>query len=958
MSFFKHSYLPCKQVSQYLLSFRYNCAFMCLVKLPSCIFKLSVIILITTTLGLSGQVREQEEIINFLHKSFQIKDQVWDIETNSVNGFTYFATSQGLLQYDGLAFSRNESSETKQIRAVKIDTNGVIFTGGFESFGYWSQDNDCRYEYHPLSDSVLVSKNDEIWKIHLYNHEVIFQSFTALYIYNYKTIRKVEVPGFMIFMFRVNGQFIAQVLDQGLFTYQKEVFQFIEGSEVFIDVKIHDIVSFDSTSFLICTDKSGIFKYSNKDFTYWDSPASKFLQSYSCNAAIAPDDSSFVFGSILNGIILTNHKGVILQQYNYGNGLGNNTVLSLHSTNTGGIWIGLDEGTNYISKQSNITYYNTPEGSLGTIYSLLLHNQTLYLGSNHGLFRTDISQKGSNLSFSPLKFIPRSQGQVWTLAQFDGEILCGHNEGTFKILDDKIEKISGITGGWTIKPYDDLLLEGTYTGLITFKKDRNGKWEYHNRLEGFYEPSRHIEIDYLGYIWVSHPQKGIFRLKLNEARDSVQVAASYTRLKKKLGLTDVFKINNRIVFSTGVEFFTYDYVNDSIVPFDVLNKTLGEYKQSQQIVHHDKNLYWFVNRNKLALFRFSLEFESTLVNEYNLVEGNLPGQDLAILPINFSDFLISNRNGLALLQEPVDREKEILRSIVVRKAFFQGRNKSITYCEDIQDMRAPYFMNNVTFSFSDPSSIDLSGTNYKYRIHEIDADFIPANFPEIRYYHLKPGTYHLEIISDVDAAQCKLVFTIKPPWYFTSWAYVSYFLLVLLIIRGFYAYFHIKLEKQKKLIEFELKQTSLENRLQNTNVELMLSLRYLIQKNETLENLQREIQILQESPGNVPAKFIKNMDAHITQGLELQTTEWKMAVNNLKLSQEGYFKRLKEKYPRLTNHDIRLCSYLRMNFTSKEIAHLLNISIRAVEIGRYRLRKKLELEHDINLTDFLMQDGI
>ncbi len=929
---------------------------MALRKLISILHFLSSVYIATNCLSLSGQ--ENEKIINFLHNNFQIKDQIWDIKTNSVNGFTYFATSQGLVEYDGLTFTRYETSEINQIRSIRIDSNGTIFTGGFESFGYWSQDNQCRYQYYPLSDSISVNKNDEIWKIYVNNNEIIFQSFTALYIYNYKTIQKIGVPGFMIFMFQVNGQLIAQVLDQGLYTYQNGVFQLIKGSEVFINVKIHDIVPYDGANILICTEKSGIFKYNQKDFSYWDSPASKFLEGFSCNAATTLDDSSFVFGSILNGIILTNRKGTILQHYNYGNGLSNNTILSLHRTSTGGIWLGLDEGTNYISQRSNITYYNTPEGSLGTIYSLLLHKNTLYLGSNHGLFRTDISQKGAILSFSPIKFIPNSQGQVWTLAQFDGEIFCGHNEGTFKILDDKIEKISDITGGWTIKPYDDLLLEGTYTGLVTFSKDINGKWKFRNRLEGFYEPTRHFEVDYLGYIWVSHPQKGIFRLKLNESRDSVQVAASYTWLKKKLGLTDVFKINNRIVFSAGKEFFTYDYVNDSIVPFYALNNTLGEYKQSQQIVHHEKNLYWFVNRNKLALFRFSLEFESTLVNEYNLVAGNLPGQDLAILPINNTDFLISNRNGLALLQKPFDHDQDIPRSIIVRKAFFQGRNKTITYCDEIEDMSVPYFMNNVTFNFADPSSIDLSGTNYKYRILEIDAEFIATNSPEIRYYHLKPDTYHLEIISGVDSARSELEFTIKPPWYFTFWAYIFYFLLVLLAIWGIYEYFHIKLAKQKKLIEFEIKQTSLENRLQNTNVELMLTLRYLIQKNETLENLQKEIDLLKEAPGNIPSKFIKNMDAHIAQGLELQTREWKMAVNNLKLSQEGYFKRLKERYPRLTNHDIRLCSYLRMNFTSKEIAHLLNISIRAVEISRYRLRKKLELEHDINLTDFLMQDGI
>ena len=80
-------------------------------------------------------------------------------------------------------------------------------------------------------------------------------------------------------------------------------------------------------------------------------------------------------------------------------------------------------------------------------------------------------------------------------------------------------------------------------------------------------------------------------------------------------------------------------------------------------------------------------------------------------------------------------------------------------------------------------------------------------------------------------------------------------------------------------------------------------------------------------------------------------------MNNLKLSQEGFFRKLKEKYNNLTPNDLRLCSYLRMNFTTKEMAHLLNISPRAVEIGRYRLRQKMKLDHQVNLTEYLIREA-
>jgi DNA-binding CsgD family transcriptional regulator len=134
-------------------------------------------------------------------------------------------------------------------------------------------------------------------------------------------------------------------------------------------------------------------------------------------------------------------------------------------------------------------------------------------------------------------------------------------------------------------------------------------------------------------------------------------------------------------------------------------------------------------------------------------------------------------------------------------------------------------------------------------------------------------------------------------------------------------------------------------------------MRYLIQKNEILTELQEQIVTLQEQSAKFPVKFIRNMERVIYQGLDSQTEEWKNAMNVLKLSQQGFFKRLKEKYPDLTPHDLRLSSYLRMNFTTKEIAKLLNISGRAVEISRYRLRRKLSLGHDKNLTEFLIKES-
>jgi DNA-binding CsgD family transcriptional regulator len=69
---------------------------------------------------------------------------------------------------------------------------------------------------------------------------------------------------------------------------------------------------------------------------------------------------------------------------------------------------------------------------------------------------------------------------------------------------------------------------------------------------------------------------------------------------------------------------------------------------------------------------------------------------------------------------------------------------------------------------------------------------------------------------------------------------------------------------------------------------------------------------------------------------------------------ENFFKRLKTSFPDLTTSDLRLCAYLRLNLSSKEIAPLLNISVRGVEEKRYRIRKRLGLSSDQGLSDFIV----
>ncbi|MBD0259794.1 MAG: hypothetical protein ICV83_29095, partial [Cytophagales bacterium] len=83
--------------------------------------------------------------------------------------------------------------------------------------------------------------------------------------------------------------------------------------------------------------------------------------------------------------------------------------------------------------------------------------------------------------------------------------------------------------------------------------------------------------------------------------------------------------------------------------------------------------------------------------------------------------------------------------------------------------------------------------------------------------------------------------------------------------------------------------------------------------------------------------------------------DWHRFEMNFNLVHGDFIKRLLHQYPSLTPQEVKLSAYLRLNLNTKEIAQLMNISIRGVEISRYRLRKKLNLVRDDNLTEFVLK---
>ncbi len=420
----------------------------------------------------------------------------------------------------------------------------------------------------------------------------------------------------------------------------------------------------------------------------------------------------------------------------------------------------------------------------------------------------------------------------------------------------------------------------------------------------------------------------------------------------------VSNINNQVVFLTSDHIYAFDYEKRTFFSITSLEPGLGEYVSSTQIIHYRKNSYWFILDNRIALFDVTRDLQAEKVLEFFHEYADLPSREQQIISIDSNTLLIPTRQAFSTYNLSRLSSQEMEDSVVVNRLVFSGKDKSITlFTAMVEDYRIPSTEKNLTVYIANPSGFDKGGREYLYRMAELGERWYRTVTDNFSFLNLKPGQYHLQVKAAFSNKVTEVVFNISNPLFLRWWSLVIYIIGFAALVFAGVKLWKGSLDRHRKLIAYEVGKNKLESELDYKSYELMLTMRYLIRKTDTLRELRDKLDSTKDSAAKLPAKFVREMEQIIDHGLDSQTEEWHNVMKNLKLSQEGFFRKLKNKYPSLTPNDLRLCSYLRMNFTTKEIANLTNISSRAVEIARYRLRTKLHLNHDANLTEFLIHEA-
>ncbi|AWX44958.1 hypothetical protein HME9304_01964 [Flagellimonas maritima] len=904
--------------------------------------------------------QELPPIKKFSPQDYGGDNQNWMV-SQSDDHYIYVANNNGLLEYDGEIWKSYPTPNNSILRAVKV-IGRKIYTGCYAEFGYWEKD-----KYGDLYYTSLISKfknidfqDDQIWNIIAYGDWILFQSSHKLFFYNpkdnlFKIIHSQEI---IYKVFSIQNKIYYHVANMGLYKIENGISTLVVDDKIIKEGRVIGLYGSEA-NLLLLTRNRGFFEYDGENLRRWKTDIDSDLSQMNIFTAIKLNNGEFVLGTILNGLLHLDQNGKKKFEIGQRNGLSNNTVLSLFEDKRNNLWVGLDNGINCLNLKSKISNYVDYYGALGTVYCTELYKGNFYAGTNQGLFYRPIDRPNQEF-----QFIKGTAGQVWSLFNFnDRSLLCGHHLGTFLIEGDKSEQISSVLGAWDFRKIpskNNLLLQGNYNGLHILEF-RDGEWISKNKIKGFKYSSRFIEIDKKDNIWVSNEYKGVFKIRLDSSYESVANIQKLTSLK--IGKTSsLVSYEDDLLYNSENGIYKYNTEQEKFIKDEHLHQLFSSLGKVSGRLTVDKSgkLWLFSEENISYLHHNDLTNEIGLKNipmPSGLRNGILGFENIELL--SEENYILGKTDGflkIDLSKEPPKIEHRLfLNSVTITDLNGKSKKIQVDSIAEFENKRGV-----LSFNYSVPQYQKFKSVKYSYKLDGLLNKWSPwRNSPSVQFENLPFGDYQLSIKAKVgnEVVKNKEVFTFKvnKPWYISNIALFSY--TIFLIFFGFFVhkaykfYYqkilrHEQIQNEKTIIEIQNER--LNQGMENKNRELAISTMSIIKKNELLGKIKKQLK-----------KGYKN--ENIDRAINLiennlnNNKDWKFFKQAFDNADKEFLTNIKAAHPELTPNDLKFCAYLRLNLSSKEIAPLLNISIKSVETKRYRLRKRLKLDHDEHLVNYILK---
>lgn len=918
-----------------------------------------IICTLNSLLSLSAKSPLLYNLTNYGTKVYKGSSQNWDLYLDST--CVYVANNEGMLIFDGNnwnKFSHTENTEFK-IRAVK-KIGEKIFTAGDNNIGYWTKNHTNLWKYTSLLDKLreININSDSFWSIASNDKHIYFQSFSRILKYDGESFKEISNSCHMLLQECKNGIFTHRLFE-GVQKIENEEFNQTLKEDYLRNDEMKFMCEISDSCFIIGTTKGKVFKVSGNNVIDMDN-VSKHIYPYMIDCGTVMNGKYILIGTLGGGMYIFDINGELQNRISGQEGLQSNIVHRIRTIGDN-IWVTLDSGISHIRLNSDITLWKSTS-EIGKISDAITINDKILIGTNQGLYRIE----GHNH-----QIIPEIRGEVFSLISIKDKLICSSQNGCF-LYDENggwqmISEVKGIPEfEYIAENGNEFLIAPTFT-YITYFKYENGTWVEHSQVRNFLNSLNKIMPESTNVIWAIHPIKGIYRIKINNEHNKAESVTNFNDIEglKDFGHVNMARIDGRVLFFTPNGVYSYNIENGVFVKNKKLSEKITSTNYCTYMNHTQNDEYWFTSGNELQVYN---------INENNAeFVGRISYDDYGLTPIKERTVIRYLGNGL-YAGSSVEGTIIIDKNNIIRHntrdgdlmlhhiSYSDKERKFVTITDNSAVL--PFNASDIEIYVSKP--ISSKSNILRYRIKsDINSSWSEWSKNGIISFRMLPTGNHIIEVQEYSGNSLLIHLTVRPHILKSDLAIAIYILIIIFTV--FYItriYQHKKRRKIIRIYEIEQRKKDEEiTRLTNEKLketihtqqnEINDKLRAISQKQELLINIGDELDKQKKELGDrYPKKMYERLKKIITEGMSSEK-DFILFQNYYQEVNRDFLLRLKERHDDLTSSELKFCCLIRSNLSTKDMASILNITPRGVELKRYRLRKKLNLE-DESLYDYILK---
>ena len=703
-------------------------------------------------------------------------------------GIIYVANSTGILEYDGYTWRMVSGTPNLQLKRLIKDSSGRILAFGVRTIGVLYKNEAGHTSFYALSNSL--PENIRIHDVLMVNNEWYVLTNKNLVKIRGNSVTKMNLSNELFRLYFISNKVYLSGKNE-LFSLENMVIQPVHE----MDDMIMNVMAIDD-NLLITTNRNILIK-KNTGLQAFSPELFEYTRDSEIFASALLSDGKIALGT-REGLYILDKLGRVLHKYNKDSGIYNSTVASIYEDYHSGIWLGLHSGLAMIDYSSPLTYFNDNNQLSGSVSSIIRNDSLLYAGTPIGLYALNLKEEEQQFTLLNKDFI-------WDLVEYDGNIYASSNKGVYRISGKTAVKISEKTGVVRLKPSErnrEVIYAGLTDGLELIKIQHDSLISL-GRVKGFSEAVRTIE-EVGKDIWVADETVARLSFTSDQLEPEIKFYGEkegFRILPDQYKSFEVYKIRNNIYFGSNNGLYLYNSLKDRIEQDTLLGFSTNSNKHVFELAEDNNHNIWlnvgfktgkvFVNENK------RLQFDSISLSA-------LPKTDVwAIYPDKEQTIWIGTTEGLFRFVSKNHGQSERNFSTLIRSVKLNS-DSVIALSSNLHSNKTyelTFRNRNITFDFTGTSYKLNNQLNFQYFLEGYDEHWSPLSAKASKEYtNLPPGDYKFRVKSinnnGGEGAEDVFEFTILPPIYQTTYAYIFYFLIISVLI-FFYDRYRTRLQKNK-----------------------------------------------------------------------------------------------------------------------------------------------------------------